>query len=142
RRGGRGAARRPASLARRRAQAEAAGRAPQAGNMSERADHLLAALLVLAAAAAGALVAAFVEVGLHGALELGAVALGVASACVLVSFELRHLPPALILLAATVLISTTAFLRVLYRVGREQRILRRLPTAPIPASVFGLLDGP
>lgn len=109
--------------------------------MSERADHLLAALLLVATAAAGALAGAVVEIGLHGALELGAVAVGVASACVLFAFEIRHLPPAAILLSAAVLSSAVAFVRVLYRVGREQRHLRRLPTAPLPPSAAGSLGG-
>jgi hypothetical protein len=90
----------------------------------------------MAAAAAGALVGTIVEIGPHGALGLGAVAIGVVSACFLFAFEIRHLPPALVVVSLAVLSSTFAFVRIAHRVWREQRLLRRLPAVPLAQSAF------
>ena len=99
--------------------------------MNERPDVLLGALLLTAATAGAALVTSLVEIGPRGMLGVGAVALGVVTACFLFAFEVRHLPPALIGASVLVVGSSIAFALALIRVWREQLLLRRLPRIPI-----------
>jgi len=97
--------------------------------MSERPDLLLAGLLLMAAAAVAGLAGALVEIGPHGVLALGAVGLGVVTACVLFAFEIRHLPPAILVTTTLVVISVVAAVRALLQVWREQRLVGRLPSS-------------
>lgn len=95
--------------------------------MSERPDALLAVMLVTAAAAGATLAAALAEIGGHGVLGLTEVGIGLLTACFLFAFELRHLPPALVLTSVLALGSAIAVVRALLRIWREQRLLDRLP---------------
>lgn len=101
--------------------------------MSERPDLLLTVLLLMAAAAGAALVGSLIEIGPHGMVGLGAVGLGVLTACFLFAFEIRHLPPAVIGASLLVLSSSIALVLALLRVWREQLLLSRLPRIPIAA---------
>jgi hypothetical protein len=107
--------------------------------VSERADILLAALLISAAAAAAAVAGAVAEIGVHGVLELGAVAVGIATACFLFAFEVRHLPPAVVVLSLLAVGSTVRLVRALQATWSEQRLLRRLPTMAIDQTSFASL---
>lgn len=105
--------------------------------MSERPDALLAMLLLTAAAVGGTLAGAVVEIGGHGALGLAEVTLGILTACFLFAFEVRHLPPALVVTSILALGSLLAIVRAVLRIWREQRLLDRLPReafASIPTS--------
>jgi hypothetical protein len=59
------------------------------------------------------------------------VMVGVVTACVLFAFEIRHLPPAMLLTGLVVIGSLAALARTLTRAWREQRLLRRLPATPV-----------
>jgi Zn-dependent protease with chaperone function len=107
--------------------------------MSERADILLAALLLSAAAAGAAVAGAVAEIGVHGVLELGAVAVGIVTACFLFAFEVRHLPPAVVVLSLLAVGSTVRLVRALQATWSEQRLLRRLPTMAIEQTSFASL---
>lgn len=104
--------------------------------MSERPDILLAMLLLTAAAAGGALVGAIADIGSHGVLGLAAVAAGVVTACFLFAFEIRHLPPAVLVTSLLAVSSSVSVARALARVWREQRLLSRLPRIPIEQSPY------
>ena len=103
--------------------------------MSERPDFLLSALLLTAATAGAALVGSLIEIGPHGVLGLGAVGLGIVTACFLFALEIRHLPPALIGVSLLVLSSSIALVLALIRIWREQLLLRKLPRMPIGGGV-------
>jgi hypothetical protein len=108
--------------------------------VSERADLLLATVLALACATAAALAAVAAQLGVHGLAGLGAVAAGIATACYLLAFEARNLPPAALVLTLAAVGSTVALLRALHAIWREQRLLRALPSeriaeSPVPIDV-------
>jgi Zn-dependent protease with chaperone function len=106
--------------------------------MTERPELIFGALLVLSAAAAAALLAALVEAGLQGVEGVGAVGLGLVSACILFAMESRQLPPALVVAALTAVASGVALLRALRSISREQRLIRALPVVGLAES--GYLD--
>ena len=107
--------------------------------MSERADILLAALLISAAAAGAAVAGAVADIGVHGVLELGAVAIGIVTACFHFAFEVRHLPAAVVVLSLVAVGSAVRLVRALLATWREQRLLRRLPTRAIEKTSFASL---
>jgi hypothetical protein len=107
--------------------------------VTERADVLFAALLISAAAAGGAVVGAVAEIGAHGVLGLGAVAVGIVTACFLFAFEVRHLPPAVVLLSVLAAGSAARLVHAVHATWREQRLLRRLPTTAIENTSFASL---
>ena len=107
--------------------------------MSERADILLAALLISAAAAGAAVAGAVADIGVHGVLELGAVAIGIVTACFHFAFEVRHLPTAVVVLSLVAVGSAVRLVRALHATWREQRLLRRLPTRAIEKTSFASL---
>jgi hypothetical protein len=105
--------------------------------MRERPDALLAALLLTAAVAGGTLAGALVEIGGHGVLGLAEISVGILTACFLFAFEVRHLPPALVVTSVLAFGSAIAVARALLRIWREQRLLERLPGeafASVPTS--------
>jgi Zn-dependent protease with chaperone function len=104
--------------------------------MTERADLVFGAFLVVAAVAAASLCAALVEIGLRGTTGIASVGVGLVSACVLLALELPHLPPALVFIAAVAVATVAALGRGLAAVWREQRLLRSLPTVALAESEY------
>lgn len=104
--------------------------------MTERPDFIFAAVLVVAAAAAAALLGVLAEIGLQGVAGVAAVSAGLVSACILFALELRALPPALVVVAATATASAVALARALCSVWREQRLIRALPGVALSESCY------
>jgi hypothetical protein len=104
--------------------------------VTERPDFIFGAVLVLAAVAAAALLGVLVEIGLQGVTGIAAVTAGLVSACILFAFELRALPPGLVLVSVTALASVVALARALRGVWREQRLLRALPAVALAESSY------
>jgi Zn-dependent protease with chaperone function len=98
----------------------------EAQGMGERPDLIFGASLLLAGAAAVALLAALAEAGPGGIAGFAAVSAGVVSACILFAIELRHLPPALVVVSSTAVASGVAFLLALRSIRCEQRSIRAL----------------
>jgi len=105
--------------------------------MTERADLVLAAFLVLTAAALATLLGALAAIGFQGLTGVAAVSAGCASACVLLAAELRQLPVALLVVAATAVASAVAFAVALRAIWREQRLIRALPIVSLAQSGYG-----
>jgi hypothetical protein len=76
--------------------------------VTEHPDFIFGAVLIVAAAAAGALLGVLVEIGLQGVAGIAAVSAGLVSACILLAFELRDLPPGLVFVAVTAVASVVA----------------------------------
>jgi Zn-dependent protease with chaperone function len=111
--------------------------------MTERPGLILGAFLALTTAAAAGLVAALAAAGLHGVAGVGAVSVGLVSACILFAIELRQLPPALVVAALTAVASAVALLRALRSVCREQALIRALPVVGLAESDYrGALPNP
>ena len=104
--------------------------------MSERSDLVFGAFLLVAAAATAALFGAFLEIGVRGVTGLASVGVGLVSACILFALELRHLPPALVLVVATGVATVAALCRGLRDVLREQKLLRSLPDVDLADSDY------
>jgi hypothetical protein len=104
--------------------------------MTERPGLIFGAFLVLSAAAAAALLGALVEAGLQGVAGVGAVSLGLVSACILFAIELRQLPPALVVVALTAVASGVALVRALRSICREQGLIRALPVVGLTESDY------
>jgi Peptidase family M48 len=104
--------------------------------VSERSDLVFGAFLLVAAAATAALFGAFLEIGVRGVTGLASVGVGLVSACILFALELRHLPPALVLVAATAVATVAALCRGLRDVLREQKLLRSLPDVDLAESDY------
>ena len=103
----------------------------EAQTMGERPDLIFGACLLIAGAAALALVGALAEAGPGGIAGFAAVTAGVVSACILFAIELRHLPPALVVVSSTAVASGVAFLLALRSIRREQRSIRALVGVPL-----------
>jgi hypothetical protein len=110
--------------------------------LSERPTLIFGAFLLVAGAAAVALLEALVEAGPRGVAGVGAVSAGLVSGCVLIAIELRHVPPALVVLALTGVASAATFLRAVRSLWREQRLVRALPVVGVAQSDYrgGLPD--
>jgi Zn-dependent protease with chaperone function len=104
--------------------------------MTERPDLIFGAFLLLAGAAAVALLGALLEAGPRGVAGFAAVSVGLVSACILFAIELRHLPPALVVVSSTAVASGVAFLHALRSVWREQRRIRALPGVALAESDY------
>jgi Zn-dependent protease with chaperone function len=104
--------------------------------VSERADLIFGAFVLLAAVAAAALIGALAEVGLQGVTNVAAVGAGVVSACILLAAELPRLPPALVVVAGIAVASAVASAAALRSAWREQRLIRALPTVPLAESEY------
>jgi hypothetical protein len=104
--------------------------------VSEHPDVIFGAVLVVAAAAAAALLAVLVEIGLQGVAGMAAVSAGLVSACVLLAFEFRDLPPGLVFGSVTGIASLVALARALRGVWREQRLIRALPAVALADSGY------
>jgi hypothetical protein len=104
--------------------------------VTERPDFIFAAVLVVAAAAAAALLGVLAEIGLQGVAGIAAVSAGLVSACILFALELRALPPAIVVVAATAIASAVALARALCSVWREQRLIRALPAVALAESSY------
>jgi Zn-dependent protease with chaperone function len=104
--------------------------------VTERPDVIFGTVVVVAAAAALALLGVLVEVGLQGAAGVAAIGAGLVSACILLAFELRDVPPGLVLVSATAIASLVALVRAARGVWREQRLLRALPSVALRDSAY------
>jgi Zn-dependent protease with chaperone function len=104
--------------------------------MTERAELVCGAFLVVAAVAAATLCAAFAEIGMRGTTGIASVGVGLASACVLLALELPQLPPALVFIAAVAVATVVALGRGFWAVWCEQRLLRSLPTVALADSSY------
>ena len=104
--------------------------------MTERPDFIFGAVLIVAAAAAAALLGVLVEIGLQGVAGIAAVSAGLVTACILLAFELRDLPPGLVFVSVTAIASLVALARALRGVWREQRLIRALPAVALADSGY------
>jgi Zn-dependent protease with chaperone function len=105
--------------------------------VTERADLVLAAFLVLTAVALATLIGALAAIGFRGLTGVAAVGAGLASACVLLAAELRQLPVGLLVVAAAAVASAVAFAFAARAMWREQRLIRALPIVPLAHSDYG-----
>ena len=128
------APRRPPSIPRLRAPREAAR--GTAEHVTEHPDFIFGAVLIVAATAAAALLGVLVEIGLQGVAGIAAVSAGLVTACILLAFELRDLPPALVLVSITAIASLVALARALHGVWCEQRLIRALPAVALADSCY------
>jgi hypothetical protein len=107
--------------------------------VTKHPDWVLAALLVVAGACVATLAAVLVEIGLDGVLGVGAIGLGLATACHRLAAELLRLPPTLVVATVAGCASAIAFAAAIVRIWQEQRTLRALPGRPIEETLFAPL---
>lgn len=99
--------------------------------MTERPSAILGILIATTTAVGALLASGLISLGGTGLLSLAATVVGIVSMCVFFLAGAHRIPVSSLLLVAIVAASLVAFLRAVLAYRREQRLLRRLPLAPL-----------
>lgn len=99
--------------------------------MSERPNLVLGAMLAAAGTVTSLVAAGLLTLGGEGAQTIGAIAIGVLSACIFFLFGLEHIPFSSLAIVVFALASGAGLVQTLRAYRRERRFLSALPLTPI-----------